>query len=263
MGVSTGSDPTGSMETPSRSQSTTGEFAPRSSNEWPPKHRPSSPRAGQAYNCYRTGYTESDERHGKRHGVLWRMRSFRSRTNSRGAREWRLTRQRAYVLRFTHQGIIRIPVHLELSRNVSSRLWLSVPSKSLFLAAWLVPACAGNRAPAQQWDLARATEPSGARVYDAQCGTCHGSRGEGARGIPALLGQGALPLQRRGRQREVPFRTAQDVFEYTSVKMPLPPTRAGTLSEREYWSVVSFLVRGRAAPAEAVTPATARSIVIN
>jgi mono/diheme cytochrome c family protein len=135
-------------------------------------------------------------------------------------------------------------------------------SRWLLVAVWLVPACAGQRVPAEQWTLARAAEPSGAKVYDAECGSCHGVDGDGARGIPELMGQDALPLQRRGRQGAVAFKTVRDVFDYTREKMPLPSKRAGTLSEREYWEVVSFLVRGRGASL-AVTPANASSIVIN
>jgi mono/diheme cytochrome c family protein len=141
----------------------------------------------------------------------------------------------------------------------------SMCSKFPVLATWLLSACAGQRVTAQQWELARTAEPTGARVYDAQCASCHGSLGDGARGVPELVGPGALPIRRNKRQEDATFQTAQDVFEYTSTKMPLPPKRAGSLRESDYWIVVSFLIRAKGAslPPGGLAPHNARSIRIN
>ncbi|HEY8944798.1 MAG TPA: cytochrome c [Polyangiaceae bacterium] len=138
-------------------------------------------------------------------------------------------------------------------------------SRLLVLTAWLLSACATQRATGQEWEVARAADPTGARVYDAQCAGCHGTSGEGARGIPELVGADALPLHGSKRQGATAFKTAQDVFDYTSSKMPLPRKLAGSLSESDYWAVVSFLVRAKGAslPPGGLTPDNARSIVIN
>jgi cytochrome c len=140
-----------------------------------------------------------------------------------------------------------------------------MPSKLALLAACLLSACASQRAAGQQWKVARAADPTGARVYDAQCAGCHGATGEGARGIPELVGADALLLQRNKRQEGRTFQTAQDVLDYTSTKMPLPPKRVGSLYESDYWAVVSFLLRakGTSLPPGGLTPDNARSIAIN
>jgi cytochrome c len=105
----------------------------------------------------------------------------------------------------------------------------------------------------------------GARVYDARCAGCHGSSGDGARGVPELVGPDALPLRRDRRQGSKTFQTARDVFDYTSTTMPLPSKRAGSLRDHEYWAVVSFLLRakGLRIPPGGVTPEAAQSIHVN
>jgi mono/diheme cytochrome c family protein len=136
-----------------------------------------------------------------------------------------------------------------------------LPRCVLFAAGSVLAGCAGPNAQ-QQWERARSADSTGARVYDAECASCHGATGTGARGVPELVGPGALPLHRPKRQ---PFRTAQDVFDYTSREMPLPPKYKGSLAEKDYWSVVSFLVRakGFAVPDGGLSPANARSVQIN
>jgi mono/diheme cytochrome c family protein len=144
---------------------------------------------------------------------------------------------------------------------------LPMPLRFALLAACISCACASQRATGQgqEWALARRADPTGARVYDAHCAGCHGATGEGARGIPALVGAEALVFQRGKRQEGKTFQTAQDVFDYTSTKMPLPPKRVGSLSERDYWAVVSFLLRAKGAslPPGGLTPLNARSIMVN
>ena len=141
-----------------------------------------------------------------------------------------------------------------------------MPAKIAVIAAWVLSACAAPpRGVRHQWELARGADPTGARVYETQCAGCHGETGEGARGIPELVGADALLPRRSKRQDGKTFQTAQDVFDYTSTKMPLPPKRVGSLSERDYWAVVSFLIRAKGAslPPGGLTPENARSIMIN
>jgi mono/diheme cytochrome c family protein len=102
----------------------------------------------------------------------------------------------------------------------------------------VVVACGGAMRGASDEALAKArtASPQGASVYRAECAGCHGNRGEGSPGAPAVFGAGAL------RGGEHGFRTAADVFAYTKAEMPLPRRRAGTLSDEQYWAVVTHLL---------------------
>jgi mono/diheme cytochrome c family protein len=103
-------------------------------------------------------------------------------------------------------------------------------------------ACAPTRSVASQWRVARDAVPSGARIYDRECASCHGKSGEGTRGIPALVGAGALPMARENRPT---FKTARDSYDYISTTMPLPQRTVGTLSSGEYWLLVELLLLAR------------------
>ncbi len=132
----------------------------------------------------------------------------------------------------------------------------------LVLGALLGSACAGDPNTKRDWLAARTAAPAaGARVYDRECASCHGAEGEGSRGVPELVGSGSLPL---AGPRRASFRTAQDLYEYTSKRMPLPPKKAGTLRDDEYWAVVELLMRARGAriPTSGLTAATAAQIEI-
>ena len=131
----------------------------------------------------------------------------------------------------------------------------------LFAAGSMGPACAGPNVQ-QQWESARTIDRTGARVYDAECASCHGATGAGARGVPELAGSSALPLHAGERQ---PFRTARDLFDYTSREMPLPRKFKGSLPADDYWAVVAFLVRAKGVtlPEAGLSPANASSIRIN
>jgi mono/diheme cytochrome c family protein len=136
-------------------------------------------------------------------------------------------------------------------------------------------------------DLARAQDQAkqGATTYANECAKCHGQRGEGLGGIPALLGPGALPEYPRdiassgdpaladpqllqieaqarpaGAGRRDPFRNAQDLFNFTSTRMP--KGRPGELKPNEYWDVVNFIfaAQGASMPVGGIGPANASSV---
>jgi len=135
---------------------------------------------------------------------------------------------------------------------------------------------------------ARAASPPGADVYERECASCHGKHGEGLTTAPAVMGAGALPTFPRddsssssgtfatsgqiqgdaarvpGQSKRDPFRTAQDVFDYVSSRMPMPKARAGALKPEEYWAIVNYLLiaNGVAVPAGGVSEANAKSVAI-
>ena len=103
-------------------------------------------------------------------------------------------------------------------------------------------ACAPTRPVASTWTVARNAIPPAAKVYDRECASCHGTLGDGTRGVPPLVGLGALPVV--GETRPA-LRTARDLYDYVSTTMPLPPRKIGTLSSDEYWLLVELLLRAR------------------
>ena len=133
---------------------------------------------------------------------------------------------------------------------------------------------------------ARAKSPPGAELFDRQCASCHGRHGEGLSTAPSIMGSGALPIYPRddtassnpaftassqrqndaarvpGQVKRQPFRTAQDLYEYVSTRMPLPANSAGTLKPEEYWAIVNYMLiaHGVAVPAEGVTEANAKTV---
>lgn len=136
---------------------------------------------------------------------------------------------------------------------------------------------------------AKGEVPEGYAVFQQRCAPCHGERGESVSNAPAILGPGALPEYPRERNLNAtaasgdpellrleaqtrpagapwrdPFRTASDLYRYTSKNMPLPAESAGTLSPDQYWAVVNFMLvaQGVALPAGGVNPANASSVRI-
>ena len=149
-----------------------------------------------------------------------------------------------------------------------------------FTTSLLVPVvalfgCSAAPLGAAPENLSKATESPGAGVYQRDCSGCHGARGEGLGSAPAVMGPGALPtyardqsttsnpamqdLAEQQRKQSLPtgadlrgaFRTAADVHRYVSHQMPLPRSKAGTLSPEDYWAVVNFLLLGHGAPVPA------------
>jgi hypothetical protein len=136
---------------------------------------------------------------------------------------------------------------------------------------------------------ARAATPPGADEYDQECASCHGKRGEGLTLAPAVMGSGALPTFPRddsssssstfatsgqvqggdvtrvpGQSKRDPFRTAQDVYDYVSSRMPMPKSKSGTLKPEEYWAIVNYIIvaNGITVPAGGVTEANAKSVAL-
>jgi cytochrome c len=154
----------------------------------------------------------------------------------------------------------------------------------------LAASCGATQLGATDVDLIRARDQAaqGGAVFSQECANCHGQRGEGLAGAPAILGPGALPeyprdtsgsgttttmtdpqqlqiqLQTRpaGAAIRDPLRNAQDLHDFTKVHMP--KSRASALKEDDYWAVVTFLlaVQGSQVPAGGINATSARSIPI-
>ncbi|MES1174011.1 MAG: hypothetical protein ABUL62_06745 [Myxococcales bacterium] len=136
---------------------------------------------------------------------------------------------------------------------------------------------------------ARAASPPGASEFDEECASGHGTRGEGLTTAPAVMGTGALPTFPRddsqssngafatsgqmqggdaarvpGQSKRHPFRTAQDLYDYLSARMPLPKSKAGTLKPEEYRAIVNYVLVANAisVPAGGLTEANAKSVAL-
>jgi mono/diheme cytochrome c family protein len=128
--------------------------------------------------------------------------------------------------------------------------------------------CATMPRGATEANMARARNDSaeGSALFQQYCAGCHGERGESVSSAPRILGEGALPeyprelninadpaagdpelLRLRARTRPAgaprrnPFRSAQDLYEYVSKKMPAGK-EAGSLSAGQYWAIVNFML---------------------
>jgi cytochrome c len=104
----------------------------------------------------------------------------------------------------------------------------------------------------------------GAQVFGQSCAKCHGASGQGTDKAPALVGQGALPLDPpAGRKfRKARFRTAQDVAAFVVPNMPPPP--APRLSGPEAWAVLAFALSANGVElTEPVGPDNAAAIVLH
>jgi mono/diheme cytochrome c family protein len=137
---------------------------------------------------------------------------------------------------------------------------------ALVLGASVLSACgAATPLGATDADLGRAHDQAaqGSDVFTKECARCHGARGEGLAGAPAILGPSALPTYPRdysgtsattdmqqlqieqqtrpaGAPRRDPFRTANDLYTYVSNH--LPRSRAASMHAEDYWAVVGFML---------------------
>jgi mono/diheme cytochrome c family protein len=163
------------------------------------------------------------------------------------------------------------------------------PAKMIWLCL-IAAACGAGLPPGAtdaNLDRARREAAPGAELYSRECASCHGQRGEGGSRAPAIIGPGALPLYPRDTasspattdpdqlkfqaQSRPPgvgsrdaFRTAQDLYNFVSTRMPLPKNRVGTLKSEEYWAIVNFILLAHATklPEGGVTPSNASTIRI-
>jgi cytochrome c len=78
--------------------------------------------------------------------------------------------------------------------------------------------------------------PLGEVVYKERCARCHGQRGEGAESAPALMGEKTLASSEHG------FKNGQQLFDFVTSQMP--KNAPGSLSVRDYWAVVTYVLGG-------------------
>lgn len=81
---------------------------------------------------------------------------------------------------------------------------------------------------------------AGGKLYAANCASCHGNGGEGAK-APRVVGlsEGALPLDppATAKYRKTQFKTAADVAGFVVQNMP---PKGDKLKEEEYWAILAF-----------------------
>ncbi|HTM44904.1 MAG TPA: cytochrome c [Polyangiaceae bacterium] len=82
----------------------------------------------------------------------------------------------------------------------------------------------------------------GQQLYGENCAKCHGNAGQGSDKAPAIVGldRGALPLDPppRAKYRKGQFTTVADIANFVVHNMP--PGKAGSLSEDQYWDILAF-----------------------
>lgn len=83
----------------------------------------------------------------------------------------------------------------------------------------------------------------GEQLFADSCAGCHGDRGEGLEGRPAIAGKGALPLDppEGAKSRTAQFKTALDLFQF--LKSDMPPIAPGSLSDEQYFAIVAFQLK--------------------
>jgi len=108
----------------------------------------------------------------------------------------------------------------------------------------------GEAAPRDAWSR-------GVYGYNRHCVGCHGEDGQGEDEAPPLIGEGAWPQTRDGRDGV--FETAADAFVF--IKANMPPMEPGNLGDDQYWVILHYLLKehGRALP-EALGPANAGGV---
>jgi cytochrome c len=79
----------------------------------------------------------------------------------------------------------------------------------------------------------------GKKLYIAKCASCHGDAGQGKKDAPPVVGKDAFPLDPRPKaKRDVKFKTAADVFAWTTKNMPAK--KPGSLSTDELLAIFAF-----------------------
>lgn len=104
-----------------------------------------------------------------------------------------------------------------------------------FIPSLLVACGGGAKPPASAGSAAPTTLDEqvavGEKLYVEKCASCHGEKGEGKEKAPALVGPKALD----------DYHNAKEAFGY--IKDNMPPEKAGSLSDDEYWHITAFLIK--------------------
>ncbi len=114
--------------------------------------------------------------------------------------------------------------------------------------------------PSHKHNTAEVSE--GGADYVAQCAKCHGATGRGTKDGPAVVGEGALPLNPPpgAKLRTSKFETAADVFDF--MKAHMPADKPGSLSDNQYYAILAFDLKLNGVDLEnkKVDPTTASTI---
>jgi mono/diheme cytochrome c family protein len=150
-------------------------------------------------------------------------------------------------------------------------------------------ACSSGVRGAADQDLtaAKARSSKGAEIFERDCASCHGKRGEGSKSAPPLMGSGALPVKRVQRidsaalndpilrerlQREtVPgttgekeararFNSAKDIYDYFTTDHR--DIGGASLTPEEVLATLTFVLtaHGLAVPETGLTEENATSV---
>jgi S-disulfanyl-L-cysteine oxidoreductase SoxD len=133
-----------------------------------------------------------------------------------------------------------------MERSLSSGLILGDATMRGFqfgIAAWLVAAAvaAGAQAPQTVWDAVYTNEQAdrGQKLYDAQCGRCHGDGLGGVESAPPLTG-----AEFAGNWEGTPL---ADLFE--RMRMSMPQDNPGSLSRAQNADILAYMLRVNGFPA--------------
>ena len=104
----------------------------------------------------------------------------------------------------------------------------------------------------------------GRNLFAKNCASCHGDSGQGAK-APRLVGlkEGALPVNPPADRefRTSRFVTVADVADFVVHNMP--PKKAGSLSNDEYWAILAFDLQANGINLDRkLTPEYARTLTI-
>ena len=161
--------------------------------------------------------------------------------------------------------------YFRLDETAGENVRHGLPSILFLMAGLVAGACGASQqgATPRALSAARSRAPEGARIYDQQCASCHGERGEGLSSSPSVMGPTALPVvaaaTSAGDSTRPAFRSAEDLFAYVSAWMPRPSERIVSLSPEEYWAVVNYLLiaTGAPVPASGVNAGNASTIPVH
>ena len=122
----------------------------------------------------------------------------------------------------------------------------------------MVTAAASARTFSEQYDV-------GQDLFAANCAKCHGDSGQGTAKAPRVVGlkEGALPVDPPAdrKVRRMRFVTVADVADFVVHNMP--PGKAGSLTEDEYWAILAFDLHANGINLDRkLTPTDARTLTI-